>query len=122
MFGPAGSADDAGAPMAQDDARAQIAWWLFLDTADRRGFVERVLERRELARALVALRDVGRDRLALALLERAERVGRKIFGRMAIERHRSSASRSRSLFIPSRTRLFTVPSGVFVRAAISLCE
>src|SRR5207237_8041650 len=107
------------APPTHDDITAQRPYTV---PAHCRVFLERVLERRDLTLALIALRDVRRDRLPLAFFERSDRVGRKILGRMAVHRHRSSASRSRSLFIPSRTRLFTVPSGVFVRAAISLCE
>src|SRR5439155_10959397 len=96
-LGPTDPADDARAAMSQHDPRAQIARRIhgrfaaprgpYPCRANRRGFVERVLERRELTRALIALRDVRRDRLPLAFFERSERVGRKVLGRMAIHRH-----------------------------------
>src|SRR5919204_2792814 len=122
LFDPVRGADGARATMAQNDPRPQVARRLDVDRADRSRLVERCLECREIARALLAGREVRRDRLALALVERAEHVRGEVFGRMTIKSHCSSTNRSRSLFIPRRTRLFTVPSGVFVRAAISVWE
>src|SRR5207247_11330781 len=77
---------------------------------------------REVVGARGACLDVRSDHLALLVLERAERVGREVFGRVSFLGHRSSSRLSRSLFIASRTRLFTVPSGVAVRAPVSLCD
>src|SRR5438477_142812 len=92
--------------------------------ATRGRLVQRLFELGQLARALIAGLEMRLHRSPLGLLERTERVGGQVFERVtsAVDAHLSSTKRSRSFVIPRRTRLFTVPSGVFVRAAISVCE
>src|SRR5437879_12206190 len=98
--------------MPQDDPPPQICRWLYVYRANRGGLIERVFELREVGRARVAGFDVRGDDRALFLVERAERVGREIFGGMMLLAHRSSSRLSRSLFMASRTRRVTVLSGV----------
>src|SRR5947209_8193655 len=92
--------------------------------AHRGRLVQRLFELGQLARALVAGLEMRLHEGSLGLLERTERVRGQVFERVtsAVDAHLSSTKRSRSFVIPRRTRLFTVPSGVFVRAAISVCE
>ena len=85
--------------------------------------------RGELGGARGAPRDMRLDLARFGVVERAERERGELLGRVTFDvdglvAHEppSSASRSRSFAIASRTRLFTVPSGVPVRSAISRCE
>src|SRR5438093_682453 len=119
---PARRARDAGVAMTQHDPGTQASRRLDLHGSDRGGLVERLFELREVALAFAARLEMRRNRLAFIGLERAEHISRQVFGHVTFLAHRSSSRLSRSLFIARRTRLLTVPSGVPVRAAISLCE
>src|SRR2546422_7290998 len=102
--GPVRAFPTTRAAMPEHDPRAEVARWLDLYRPDRGGFVERVLELREVTRALRASVDVRRDDVAVGLAEGAESVGGEIFGRVALGAHRSSSRRSRSVLIAKRTR------------------
>src|SRR5437762_1224335 len=109
---PGRTADDRGAK-----TRRRIAPLRFGDGPGRLG------ERPQLGAAAWTGLQVRIDGAALVRIQRAERVRREVVERMV--RHGiaiSIRSPARSLAMPRRTRLFTVPSGVPVRSAISRCE
>src|SRR5439155_7189160 len=76
----------------------------------------------ELGAAARARLDMRADRARFFRVERTERVRGEVVDRVSGHETPAPISRSRSLAMPRRTLVFTVPSGTLVRAAISLCE
>ena len=80
------------------------------------------LERRELRAALRALAQVGLEALAIARVERAQHVAGDVDPEVVVAAHAIPPSSSPSLSARSAwyVRVFTVPSGISSRAAISV--